>query len=54
MELEITTEQSQFKYFPKKFLKYMPAKFFVSDSSSIVPYSNFAAPLLKSVKANRK
>jgi len=54
MELEITTEQSQFKYFPKKFLKYMPAKFFVSASSSIVPCSNFAAPLLESVKANRK
>lgn len=54
MELEITTEQSQFKYFPEKFLKYMPAKFFVSASSSIVPCSNFAVPLLEYVKANRK
>jgi hypothetical protein len=37
MELEITTEQSQFKHFPEKLLKYMPANFFVSTNSSIKP-----------------
>jgi hypothetical protein len=37
MELEITTEQSQFMHFPEKLLKYMPANFFVSTNSSIKP-----------------
>jgi hypothetical protein len=51
MELEITTEQSQFKYFPEKLLKYMPARFFISASSSVVPGSNFATPLSEHVEA---
>ena len=44
MELEITTEQSQFRHFPEKFLKYMPVRFFtsVSSSNSTAQYYCFA------------
>ena len=51
MELEIITEQSNFKYFPEKLLKYMPVRFFISTGSSVSPDSSFAAPLQEQIKA---
>jgi 7-cyano-7-deazaguanine synthase in queuosine biosynthesis len=41
MELEITTEQSKFVYFPEKLLKHMPANFFASTGTRITQCSYF-------------